>query len=296
VGSDLQDLYGIDPKAIASATPMSDAFFQGGHATQVLAALAARPDAVLVSDETVRDYQLRPGDLIRLRLQFASDHAYHIVPFHYVGIVREFPTAPRDSFFVANASYVSSATGSPAIQDVLVRTTGSPPIVAAEVRNTLGPESAAVVQDVQSQLKVTLSGLTAIDVAGLTRLELTFAFILAACASGLVLGLGLAERRRMFAIASALGARTRQLASFVWSEAIFVAVGGVVLGTLAGWGLSFVIVKVLTGVFDPPPEHLSVPWAYLVVLMAVTIAAVLVAGWSMIRATKRPAAELIRDL
>jgi putative ABC transport system permease protein len=138
--------------------------------------------------------------------------------------------------------------------------------------------------------------LTAIDVAGLTRLELTFAFILAACASGLVLGLGLAERRRMFAIASALGARTRQLASFVWSEAIFVAVGGVVLGTLAGWGLSFVIVKVLTGVFDPPPEHLSVPWAYLVVLMAVTIAAVLVAGWSMIRATKRPAAELIRDL
>src|SRR5437899_1353955 len=82
--------------------------------------------------------------------------------------------APRDSFFVANASYVSSATGSPAIQDVLVRTNGSPPAVAAEVRQALGPASGAVVQDVRSQLKVTLSGLTAIDVAGLTRLELTF--------------------------------------------------------------------------------------------------------------------------
>src|SRR5439155_2593527 len=137
------------------ATPVSDAFFAGGHATRVLARLAARPDAVLVSDETVRDFQLQAGDLLRLQLQFAGDHAYHVVPFHYVGIVREFPTAPTDSFLVANASYVAGATGSPAFQTLLVRTSGSPPPVAAEVRAALGAGSGALVRDVVSQLKIT---------------------------------------------------------------------------------------------------------------------------------------------
>ena len=120
--------------------------------------------------------------------------------------------------------------------------------------------------DISTELKITLTGLTALDLSGLTRLELTFAFILAGAASGLVLALGLAERRRTFAIAAALGARSRQIASFVWSEAIFVTVGGLALGVLSGWGLSFIIVKILTGVFDPPPPHLFVPYAYLAAL------------------------------
>ncbi len=296
VGNDLQDLYGIDPRTIGQATPMSDAFFAGGNASHVLAQLAARPDAVLVSDETVHDFQLQPGDLIRLRLQFVGDHAYHIVPFHYVGIVREFPTAPRDSFFVANASYVATATGTPAYQTVLVKTGASPAAVAAEVRRVLGPNAGATVQDIVSQLRITLSGLTAIDLSGLTRLELVFAFILAAAASGLVLALGLAERRRTFAIASALGARKGQLAVFVWTEAVFVAVGGVLLGVLAGWGIAFVLVKILTGVFDPPPEHLFVPFAYLSALGVVTAAAVVAVCLGTLRATRRPAVEIVRDL
>ena len=295
VGSDLQDLYGIDPRHIGTATPMSGAFFAGGQPTAVLAALAARPDAVLVSDETVRDYQLQPGDLLRLRLQSARDHAYHVIPFHYVGIVREFPTAPRDSFFVANASYVARATGSAAYQDLLVRANGSPPAVASEVRHLLGPASGAVVQDIESQLKITLSGLTALDLSGLTRLELTFAFLLAAASSGLVLALGLVERRRMFAIAAALGARSRQLASFVWSEAIYVTTGGLLLGVLSGWVLSFIIIKILTGVFDPPPAQLYVPWAYLIALGGVTCGAIAAAGIGVIRAVRRPAADVIRE-
>lgn len=296
VGNDLQDLYGIDPATIGRATAMSDAFFASGDARATLELLASRPDAVLVSDETVRDFQLQPGDLLRLRLQFASDHSYHVVPFHYVGIVREFPTAPRDSFIVANASYVARATGSAASQTLLVRTDRTPPAVADEVRRVLGPGSGATVQDIVTQQRITLSSLTAIDLSGLTRLELAFAFVLAIGATGLVLALGLAERRRTFAIASALGARTRQLAAFVWSEAVFVAVGGIALGVVVGWGLAYVIVKILTGVFDPPPERLSVPWTYLGALGIVTVLAILTAGAAMLRTTRRPAIEIVRDL
>jgi putative ABC transport system permease protein len=296
VGNDLQDLFGIDARHISSATTVPDAFFQGGAASQVLAALAARPDAVLVSAETVRDYQLQPGGLIRLRLQSAADHAYHLVPFHYAGVVREFPTAPRDSFFVANSGYLAKTTGSAASQVMLTRVSGSPPAVAARVRHLLGPASGATVQDIESQLKITLSGLTTIDLSGLTRLELTLALILAAAATGLVLALGLVERRRMLAIASALGARGGQLAAFIWTEAVFVTGGGAILGVASGWALSYIIVKILTGVFDPPPPHLFVPWAYLAGLAAITAAAVAAACTGVIRSVVKPAPEIIRDL
>jgi putative ABC transport system permease protein len=296
VGNDLQDLYGIDPVTIGQATTMSDAFFSDGNAREILQTLAATPNGVLVSQETVHDFQLQPGDTVRLRLQFASDHEYHVVPFVYVGVAREFPTAPHDSFFVTNAGFVGQATGSSAAQTLLIRTDASPPAIADRVRALLGPASGATVQDIVTQERITLSALTAIDLAGLTRLELVFAIVLAAGASGLILALGVAERRRMFAIASALGAERRQLGTFVWSEAAFTTLGGLLLGALAGWGIAQVIVKILTGVFDPPPEHLSIPGVYLGVFAAVTAVAVVLAGTGTLRVTYRGGARVIRDL
>jgi putative ABC transport system permease protein len=56
------------------------------------------------------------------------------------------------------------------------------------------------------------------------------------------------------------------------------------------------LVKVLTGVFDPPPAHLAVPSLY---LAAVTIGAVMaaaVAAELTIRASRRPVIETIREL
>jgi len=296
VGNDLQDLYGIDAATIGQATSMSDAFFANGNAAQTLQTLGSTPNGVLVSEETVHDFQLQPGDTVNLRLQFASDHAYHPVPFTYVGVAREFPTAPHDSFLVANRDYVTRATGSPASQVLLIRTSGSPPAVTGEVQRLLGPASGATVKDIVTEQRITLSGLTAIDLAGLTKLELVFALLLAAGASGLVLAVGVAERRRTFAIASAIGAKRRQLGSFVWSEAAFVAIGGLALGALSGLWIAQVIVKILTGVFDPPPEHLSVPWGYLAGLLLAVGVAISVAGSAMLRAIRRPAMAVLRDL
>jgi putative ABC transport system permease protein len=51
------------------------------------------------------------------------------------------------------------------------------------------------------------SSLTAIDLRGLTTLELGFSVLLIAGVTGLILARGLAERRRGFTILSALGAR-----------------------------------------------------------------------------------------
>jgi putative ABC transport system permease protein len=224
VGSDLQDLYGVRPGTVVDATSLQDAYFAGGTARELIGRLASQPDGVLVSAETVRDFQLQPGEPLTLRLQDGRTKAYRAVRFHYLGVVREFPTAPRDSFLVANAGSVATATGSDAVGDFLVDTTAPPQTVAGRIRARLGVQ--AKVSDITTARHVVGSSLTAVDLAGLTRLELAFALVLAAAATGLVLAIDLAERRRTLAIAGALGARPRQLAAFVWAEAVVVTVGG----------------------------------------------------------------------
>lgn len=295
VGADLQDLYGVRAATIAAATSLQDAYFQGGTAAQLIGRLAAQPDAILVSDETVKDFQLSPGDLIRLRLQDSVTKKLITVPFHYAGIAKEFPTAPHDSFFVANADYVTKATGSDAVGAFLVDTGGqNTAAVATAIRDKLG--TTARVTDIGTTRSAVGSSLTSVDLAGLTRVELAFALVLAAAAGGLVLALGLAERRRTFAIASVLGATGRQLRGLVLSEAALVVVGGVAAGAVSGWLLSQMLVTVLTGVFDPPPDRLSVPWPYLATTVAV--AGLAIAGAALLAAqrSRRPPVEALRGL
>ncbi|MFJ1608147.1 ABC transporter permease [Streptomyces sp. NPDC088253] len=296
VGSDLQDLYGVRPDSIASATSLQDAYFSGGGARTLMNRLAQRPDGLLVSAETVNDFQLSPGDTVNLRIQDARTKALRTVPFHYVGVAKEFPTAPKDSFFVANASYVAKATGSDAVGAFLLDTGGThQKQVAARLRHQLG--TGATVTDLTQTRGTVGTSLTSVDLAGLTRIELAFAVLLAAGAGGLVLALGLAERRRTFAIATVLGAGPRQLRGMVLTEAILLTVGGLAGGALIGWALSEMLVKVLTGVFDPPPASLAVPGGYLALTACAASAAVLVAALNGVRrAAGRPAVEELRDL
>ncbi len=140
------------------------------------------------------------------------------------------------------------------------------------------------------------TSLTSVDLAGLTRVELTFALVLAAAAGGLVLALGLAERRRSLAILSALGARRRHLRATVASETLLVGATGALGGAALGFYLTRMLVKVLTGVFDPPPSTISVPWLYLAglsVLVAACLAAVTVGA---VRVSQRNLLPTIRRL
>ncbi len=286
VGADLQDIYGIDPSRIGRATPMSDAYFAGGTARAVLARLAARPDGVLVSAETVHDFQLNPGDLLNLRLQ-GADHAYHVVPFHYVGIAREFPTAPKDSFLVANARYIEQATGVKGAELVLLRASGNPAAVAQGARRVMAGLPGVKVTTLDQAQALISSSLTAVDLRGLTRLELGFAVLMIAGVSGLVLALNLAERRRSFTILAALGAKPWQLGAFLWSEALAVLGIGAVAGTALGFAVAWVLVRLLNGVFDPPPEALAVPWLYLLLLVVAAVACTTAAVRSMLVLARR---------
>ena len=277
VGNDLQDLYGIDPAAIGRATKIADAYFADRNAQGTLARLANTPDGVLVSQETVNDFQLALGDTINLRLQTGADRQYRAVPFRFVGVVSEFPTAPHDSFLVANAAYVAAQTGDPHAELVLARANGDAGMAANTIRTALGPASPLKVTSLSEVSRTIGSSLVAVDLGALSRIELAFAVILAVGSTGLVLWLGLAERQRSAIILSALGASSADVRRFGQAEAVLILVGGAICGLIIGEVVAGMMVKLLGGVFDPPPDALQQPWGYLLFVVAATAAALFLA-------------------
>ena len=296
VGNDLQDLYGADPLAIGDATDLSNAFFASNDAKGTMQKLAAQHDGALLSQETVNDFQLKLGDVINLRLQNAKDHQYHPVPFHFIGVVREFSTAPHDSFILANASYVGEQTGDTVREVLLIRSDIPPGQLAARLQPIAATVPGARVTDLGSVLKTISSSLTAVDLHGLTWIELSFAILLIAGASGLVLGLGMIERRRDFALLAAMGATARQLGAFLWTESLIILISGTVLGFATGFAIAKMLVKVLTGVFDPAPEGLSIPWLYLIVLIVAGVVSTAIAVMIAQKVTQRRAIEALRTV
>jgi putative ABC transport system permease protein len=209
--------------------------------------------------------------------------------------VKEFPTAPKDSFFIANQTYIAAVTHDHSVGAYLVDTGGAHRVaVAQRARALVGP--LATVTDLTHTRHVIASSLTAVDLQGLTKIELAFALALAASSTGLALWLGFAERRRMFAIATAIGARRRQVGAFVWAESAFVAIFGLVAGTVGAVVLANMLVKVLTGVFDPPPSALAIPWLYLGTALFLALAATVVAALAAIRQAAGAKVEVLREL
>ncbi|ORI13505.1 ABC transporter permease [Rhodococcus sp. 1168] len=295
VGTDLQDLYGVNPATITRATALQDSYFPGSTAVDAMATLAAKPDSVLVSTETVKDYQLNLGDPLTLRLTDAITHQPKNVAFRYVGVVSEFPTAPKDSFFVANSTFIAAQTGTDAVGAFLLDTGGRDVgAVAARTRALVG--TGATVTDIGTMRNTVGSSLTSVDLAGLTRVELVFALVLAVSAGGLVFALGLAERRRTFAILTALGGSGRHLRAFILGEAVILTCLGLLAGAVTGAALSVMLIEVLTGVFDPPPASITVPWIYVTGVGGLSIFALAVVSAATIRGARRPAITVLREL
>jgi len=178
---------------------------------------------------------------------------------------------------------------------VLLHSRIEPARLAHEVEAVLGPASGLRVSDIDSALRLVNSSLTAIDARGLSDIELGFAVLMLLGAAAIVFILDLAERRRAFAIMAAVGARLPQIRAFIWSEGLLVFLGGSLAGLLAGLLLAAMLVKLLTGIFDPPPEGLTIPWFYLAVLAAAMFAATLAAAIATQITLRRPIVAALRE-
>ena len=206
------------------------------------------------------------------------------------------PPPPRTVSSSPTPATSRRKTGSDAPGAFLVDTGGrDTAAVAARIRAVVG--TSAAVTDIATVRNSVGSSLTSVDLAGLTRIELSFALVLAVGAGALVLALGLAERRRSYALLTVLGARSWHLRAMVFSETGVLTVVGILAGALTGSLLSVMLVKVLTGVFDPPPATVAIPWLYLVTVLTVTVGALAaVSAASVAVLLRRPALTVIRDL
>ncbi len=286
VGSDLQDIFGVRPGQVQGATQLRDSYFSGGSAATLMSALGARPDGVLVSAETIKDYGLSTGDLLRLRLFDASAGSYRIVDFHVIGIVSEFPTAPKDSFLVANLAYVQAATHATGPNVLLAAASGDPAIAAAAVRSRVAT-SGATVSDITQQVATTSSSLVAISLAGISRLEEGFAVALALVSIMVFALLSEVERRRELAIMSAMGARLRLVAAFLWSETVVVTLTACLLAAVLGTALAVMLVTILTHIFDPAPDALALPWGFFLELAGALVAGAVAGAAAVVVSLRR---------
>jgi len=295
VGPDLQDTFGIDPATIRRATSLRDSYFVGGGVESALRGLRSRPDGILVSKETITDYSLQRGDLLRLRVLDRRSGRFRTADFHVVGTVQEFPSAPRDSFMVANVPYLQhlDAAGGPNV--VFAKASGDPAGVARRVAAATRADGVTVT-DIHQQATQTVSSITAVDLSGISRLEEAFTILLAAAAMWLFVSLAVSERRHEFATMAAVGATLTDIAGFVRSEAAAILVVAVALAAGLGWLLSEMLVAMLQHVFDPPPDELAVPWGYLAELgVAAMLGGLLAAALAARKLRRLPLGAVLRE-
>jgi putative ABC transport system permease protein len=295
VGADLQDTYGIDAATFTKGTSLRDSYFVGSSASKAVGRLRATPDGILVSRETITDYSLRTGDLLKLRVLDRSSGKFHVVPFHVVGVVQEFPSAPKDSFMVTNLSYLQRVTHDPGPNVIFVKAKGDPVAVSRRIASATRSDG-ALVKNIRQQTVQTVSSITTVDLTGISRIEEFFALILSAAAMALFVSVGLAERRHEFATMAAIGASLREVSAFLWSEAALVLTAGLALAAVLGWLLSKMLIAMLQHVFDPPPDHLAVPWTFLTGLAGAAILGTALAALLAGRAVRRlPLGAILRE-
>ncbi len=296
VGTEIQDIFGIDPKTFLDTTHLADTFFVGQTASQAISQLAATRNGILISPEMAQDYNIAQGDTVKIRLLDQSTNTYHTTPFQVIGAVQEFSTAPKDAFLVVNRDFLDQQIGSPDASLFLIRTDRPPRQVAAAIATKFGPHGLSVqsIHEVAVQLATSI---TSINLTDLLRLE--WAYIILITSLGMMIFLlGIfGERRREYAVLEALGASRAQVRSFLIAEAGLGGLIGLSIGVIVGFPLGQVFVSVLTALFDPPPSHPYIPWVDLSVLLGLSILGIL-AGMALvaIRLKRLQPAQLLREL
>ena len=158
--------------------------------------------------------------------------------------------------------YLERATQDPGPNVLFVKASGDPVVVARQVAAQTRAQG-TLVKNIRDQTAQTVSSITTVDLGGISRIEEGFALALAAATMALFVAVALAERRQELATMAALGARMREIAAFLWTETALVLSAALALAALLGWLLAEMLVAMLQHMFDPPPDHLAAPWAFL---------------------------------
>jgi putative ABC transport system permease protein len=196
---------------------------------------------------------------------------------------------------VVNLPALVRATADPSTNSFLLRAHDDPAALAHAIQAHFDRGSVQI-QSIDSVAAQLATSLTSLNLSGLTDIEYLYTILIVSAGAMVFLLALLAERRREFATMRAVGAAGSQLTAFIISEAVLICISGLAIGAIIGAGLSFMLVVILTSIFDPPPAGPIPSYAPLVVLAAGTViaiaAAIVVAA---LRLVKMRVGDVLRD-
>jgi putative ABC transport system permease protein len=143
---------------------------------------------------------------------------------------------------------------------------------------------------------ITPRSLTALNLAGLSRIEAIGAALIAAVGIAVLGAFLVIERRREFATLEAVGAEWSQIRTGPAIEVLAAGVGGIAIGVPVGLLLAVVDVRVLGLFFTLPPPLITVPVWQLVALVAlVAVMSMLALAGVLDRIRRIEAPALLRE-
>ena len=291
-GTDRKTIIAIDPATYPLAVTVAPRMLAGGGVD----ALAGDPGGVLVAQEIADGFGVGPGDPLPVTVFPDDDERTRNVSLRVVGVFRSFP--PTDllpELVVSGAGLPPSLLPPPDFHLARVAPGRSAGAVAAELDHE-GRTRAFAVSTAEGQVRREHRSLTALNLAGLSRIE--------AAAAGLAAALGVAvlgaflvvERRRELAILRTVGADTGQALTGPAQEGAIAALGSLAIGIPLGLGLAVLAARVLGLFFFLPPPLLTVPALPLAALgLLVVAASALALGLALAAVHRRGVPAVLRE-
>lgn len=239
-----------------------------------MAALKADPAAVLIDWELARDFNIHTGDPVRVQLAAAGGREV-TANLRAAGRFRHFPGFPHHVDLVGNLAYYQAITGLATVDFFLLRVADASDAGLARTADLLssGPGKAIPlrIDSIANVSNRDQSTLAALNLRGLGSLDSLYTLLMSIAGVGMfVFGL-LMQRRKEYLTLRALGIRMRQLQAIVVGESTLVAVGGLLVGSIAGTVMAYMFVQILRPIFVLPPERLTFPLGLLGTLAALVI-------------------------
>jgi putative ABC transport system permease protein len=289
-GSDRKTIMAIDLSSYPDVSTMAPRILEG----QGPEALGSDPRGVLLLKELAINFEVGPGDTLPITIYPDDFEKSTNLKLHVLGVYGSFPptSPPPDQpaeLVMSSAAIPRTVPTPPDFYLARVSAGRSVDAVAAELRGTLSDRFGVTTVGNPFQ-----RGLTALNLAGLGRIEALGAALIAAVGVAVLGAFLVLERRREFAILRAVGADTSQVLAGPVAEGVLVVLGSLFIGVPVGLGLALLEVRVLSLFFALPPPLLTVPTgalAVFIVFMATTSAVAMAAALAAVMRV-RPASVL----
>jgi len=289
-GSDRKTIMAIDVDSYRAAA-VSPQITRGAG----VAALAADRSGVLIAEEVAHGFQLAPGDTLPVTVFPDDQGTSQKLDLHVVGVYRAFPPTDPLAEMVVTTAAITRPLPVPDFYLARVTQGRSPDDVAAEIRES-GIAHSVSVTTIAENIRQQQRGLTAVNLDGLSRIEVAGAGLIAAIGVGVLGAFLVIERRRELAILRTIGADTRHVLAGPLLEGSVAAIGSLIIGVPVGIGLGIIAIRVLNLFFALPPPLVVVPSGELIVLAALVVMASAVAlGTALLGIRRRGVAAVLRE-